>query len=99
MEPTRCRPLGFGGSASTIELIEFVAVGVGSSLGVGQVLGDAGSEFVEPLGHLASRLACPPSRRWASLGSERTALCDGGEVGAVVGEHALEDIACFVEVV
>ena len=67
-------------------------------LGSGEFRADGGPEVGEPVGDRAARRGFRPS--WCVVGGgELTALCGGGEVDAVVGEDAFEDVACFGDVV
>ena len=88
-----------GGDQVGFQLRDLSGVGGSVGLGFGEIVADAGSEWFEPCRDLTPRLQRRLVAVWGSVGvGQLAALCGGGDVGAVAGQDAFEDVACLVEV-
>ena len=87
-----------GSHKSCLEVGALFVVAVRCLLGCGELRADGRLEVGEPVGDRAARRGFRPS--WCAVrGGELSSLCGGGEVDAVVGEDAFEDVAGFGDVV
>ena len=91
-----------GGIEKGLELVQLVARGGSSVLSVGETVDQLLAPVVEPLTPRLhpvgeERIGLGPGRRAVTVG-EVAALGDGGDVGPVVGQDALEDVTGLAQV-